>query len=156
MIKKDLTRTDRHHKKGVNSVRENIIVFAFFLFLSFVFWYFNSLSKDLEADIRYPVTYINPPKNKVVDENLPSRLYLYMKGPGFSMLKLKMLGNRSPVVVDFSKVPYKPLHDDESSSTTYYLITSGMIPDLNSQLKSICKISAVKPDTLFFTFNQTE
>lgn len=155
MIKKDLTKNDRHHKKGVNSVRENIIVFAFFLFLSFVFWYLNSLSKDLEADIRYPVTYINPPRNKAVDENLPSRLYLYMKGPGYSMLKLKMSGNRSPVVVDFSKIPYKLLYDDESSST-YYLITSEIILDLNSQLKSICKISAVKPDTLFFTFNQTE
>lgn len=155
MIKKDLTRTDRNQKKGVSSVRENIIVFAFFLFLSFVFWYLNSLGKDLEADIRYPVTYINPPKNKAVDDDLPSRLYLYMKGPGYSMLQLKMSGNRSPVVVDFSKVPYKPLNGDESSSS-YYLITSGMIPDLNSQLKSMCKISAVKPDTLFFTFNQAE
>ncbi len=155
MIKRDLTRTDRHQKKGVSSVRENIIVFAFFLFLSFVFWYLNSLGKDLEADIRYPVTYINPPKNKAVDDNLPSRLYLYLKGPGYSMLQLKMSGNRSPVVVDFSKVPYKQFHGDESSSS-YYLVTSGIIPDLNSQLKSLCKISAVKPDTLFFTFNQTE
>ncbi len=155
MFKKDLIRTERQHKKGASSVRENIIVFAFFLFLSFVFWYLNSLGKDLEADIRYPVTYINPPKDKAVDDDLPSRLYLFLKGPGYSMLQLKLSGNRSPVVVDFSKVPYKPLHGDESSSS-FYLVTSGIIQDLNSQLKSLCKISAVKPDTLFFTFNQIE
>jgi hypothetical protein len=152
MSKKDLTRAERPQKKGVTSLRENIIVFAFFLFLSFVFWYLNSLGKDLEADIKYPVTYVNPPKNRTVDDKLPSRLNLYMKGPGYSMLQLKISGNRSPVVVDFSKVPYKPIKGDESESS-FYLVTSGMIPDLNSQLKSLCKISGVKPDTLFFTFN---
>lgn len=152
MTKKDLTRTERHQKKGAASLKENIIVFAFFLFLSFVFWYLNSLGKDLEADIKYPVTYINPPKNKTLDDGLPSRLNLYMKGPGYSMLQLKLSGNRSPIVVDFSKVIYKPLNGNESVSS-YYLVTSGMISDLNSQLKSPCKISGVKPDTLFFTFN---
>jgi len=152
MHKKELTRAERLQKKGVTSLKENLIVFAFFLFLSFVFWYLNSLGKDLEADIKYPVTYINPPKNRTIDDNLPSRLNLYMKGPGYSMLQLKMSGTRSPVVVDFSKVPYKPLYGDETSSS-FYMVTSGMIPDFNSQLKSLCKISAVKPDTLFFTFN---
>ncbi|HOU02199.1 MAG TPA: hypothetical protein PLL94_11045 [Bacteroidales bacterium] len=152
MTKKDLTRTEGHQKKGPATLKENIIVFAFFLFLSFVFWYLNSLGKDLEADIKYPVTYINPPKNKTFDDGLPSRLNLYMKGPGYSMLQLKLSGKRSPIVVDFSKVIYKPLSGNESVSS-YYLVTSGMISDLNSQLKSPCKISGVKPDTLFFTFN---
>jgi hypothetical protein len=149
---KDLTRVERYQKKGMTSLKENIIVFAFFLFLSFVFWYLNSLGKDLEADIKYPVTYINPPKDRTVDDNLPSRLNLNMKGPGYSMLQLKMSGKRSPIVIDFSKVPYKPLKGDEAISS-FYLVTSGMISDLNSQLKSPCKISAIKPDTLFFTFN---
>ena len=152
MTRKDLTRTERHQKKGPASLKVNIIVFAFFLFLSFVFWYLNSLGKDLEADIKYPVNYINPPKNKTLDNDLPSRLILYMQGPGYSILQLKLSGKRSPMVVDFSKVIYKPLAGDESASS-YYLVTSGLISDLNSQLKSPCKISGIKPDTLFFTLN---
>ena len=30
-------------------------VFAFFLLLSFVFWYLNELSKELQGSINYPV-----------------------------------------------------------------------------------------------------
>ncbi len=137
-------------KKGVTSVKENIFVFAFFLFLSFIFWYLNSLGKDLEADIRYPVQYINTQKNQIMTEDLPSRLNLNIQGPGYSILKLKMSGNNAPVVIDFSQISIKRLQN--SNPNDYYLVTSGLIQNLNSQLKSACKVSSVKPDTLFLTF----
>ena len=54
-------------KKGVSAINRDVVVFAFFLFLSFGFWYLNSLGKEIEADIRYPVKYINIPKDRVID-----------------------------------------------------------------------------------------
>ncbi|MDQ1296677.1 MAG: hypothetical protein QG611_655 [Bacteroidota bacterium] len=140
-------------KKERTAINSNILVFTFFLFLSFVFWYLNSLGKELETDIRYPVKYSNLPKDRVLKENLPSRLNLNLKGPGYSILQLKVSGKTSPAVIDFSKAGFKRVPDRESNG--YYIVTSGLIPSFNKQLKSVCKVISVKPDTLFFSFSQS-
>jgi hypothetical protein len=139
-------------KKERATIKSNVLVFAFFLFLSFVFWYLNSLGKELETDIRYPVKYANLPKDRVLSANFPSRLNLILKGPGYSILQLKLTGRSSPAVIDFSKVGYKRVSDRESNG--YYILTSGLIPSFNKQLKSVCKVTSVKPDTIFFSFRQ--
>lgn len=149
MDNKDETRSGNLNRKRVSIINKNVLVFAFFLFLSFVFWYLNSLGKELETDIRYPVRYANIPKNKEIDKDLPSRLNLLLKGPGYSILKFKITGNNAPVIIDFSKVHYR--HVENSTSADYYLVTSGLVSGFNSQLKSVCKITSVKPDTLFFS-----
>lgn len=139
-------------KKGRSAINSNVLVFAFFLFLSFVFWYLNSLGKELETDIRYPVKFTGLPGKRVLNEDLPSRINLLLKGPGYSILQLKISGKASPVVIDFSKVGYKHVPDKESNG--YYIVTSGLIPSFNAQLKSVCKVASVKPDTIFFSFRQ--
>ncbi len=149
MDNKDDTRSGNLKRKGVSLINRNVLVFTFFLFLSFIFWYLNSLGKELETDIRYPVKYTNAPKNKELDRDLPSKLNLFLKGPGYSILRFKISGNNAPAVIDFSKVNYRQVPDNKSSE--YYLVTSGLISGFNSQLKSVCKITSVKPDTLFFS-----
>ena len=150
MDKKKGIQPEKLARKGVSFNKRNIVVFAFFLILSFVFWYLNSLGKDLEADIRYPVRYTNIPKDRMLDENLPPRVNLFLSGPGYSILQMKITENRAPLIIDFSRVSYK--HIQNSKSTDYYIVTSNLVPNLNSQLKSVCKITSVKPDTLFFSF----
>lgn len=137
-------------KKGVSLINKNIIVFAFFLFFSFIFWYLNSLGKELEADIRYPVKYTNIPAKKSLTSDIPSRLNLSMKGPGYSILKLKISGRSSPLVIDFSKISYR--HAQINQPEDYYILTPPLLQNFNSQIKSACKITSVKPDTLFFSF----
>lgn len=140
--------------KGVSFLNRNLLVFAFFLFLSFIFWYLNSLGKDLETDINYPVKYTNIPKNKVLSEDIPSRVNLSLNGPGYSILRLKISGKYNPVIIDFSDVLYKQLRGRDSYE--YYIVTSGLIPLFNAQLKSECKITSVMPDTLFFSLRQMQ
>ncbi len=122
-------------KKGVSNIDKDIIVFAFFLFLSFVFWYLNSLGKEIETNIRYPVRYVNLPKEKVLEEDLPARLELYLKGPGYSILKLRLPGNRAPVILDISSISYR--RAEGSSALRYYIMTSSLIPKLSGQLVKI-------------------
>jgi hypothetical protein len=146
-------RFGNHHKKKVRFLNKNVLVFAFFLLLSFVFWYLNSLGKNLEADIKYPVSYINIPVNRILTNGPPARLNLYLSGPGYSILRLKISGTKTPVLVDFSKVPYH--HLQNSKPGEYYIVASGLVLDFNSQLKSACKVTLVKPDTLFFSMGQS-
>jgi hypothetical protein len=139
-------------KKGVNVIKRNILVFAFFLFLSFIFWYLNSLGKDLEADIKYPVSFVSSPRGRTLPEDLPSRLNLILKGPGYSILKLKISGSKTPLEIDFSRIGAKRYLSGKS--TEYYIVTSDLVPNINSQLKSECKVISVNPDTLVFSFGQ--
>jgi hypothetical protein len=139
-------------KKEVSAINKDVVVFVFFLILSFGFWYINSLGKEIEADIRYPVEYINMPKERVIAEDSPVRLNLSLKGPGYSVLKLKVSGSKTPVVIDLSKVNYKKVPD--SKILNYFIVTSGLIKSLTVQIRSGCEIISIKPDTLFFTFNK--
>ena len=118
-------------EKGVSSFKRDVLVFAFFLFLSFIFWYLNSLRKDIEIDVRYPVRYINPPKDRVIANELPPKLTFYLKGPGYSIIKLKIPGNHAPVVIDFSKVTLKRMPYIKTSvgtgKSTRYLISHRLL-----------------------------
>lgn len=149
-----MIRSENIRKKEVSVINKDVVVFAFFLFLSFIFWYLNSLGKEIEADIRFPVKYINLPKERLIIQEPPVRLNLYLKGSGYSILKLKLSGNRAPVVIDISKVNYKRVPG--SITLSYFLVTSGLAKSLSVQLRSGCEITSIKPDTLFFTFDKTE
>lgn len=139
-------------KKEVGVINRDVVVFAFFLLLSFVFWYLNSLGKEIEAGIRYPVKYINLPGEREIVGETTVRLNLYLKGPGNSILKLKVSGKRTPVVIDISKVNYKRVPG--SKDLNYYIVTTGLTKSLTVQLRSGCEITSIKPDTLFFTFEK--
>ena len=139
-------------KKEVHVINKDVVVFAFFLFLSFIFWYLNSLGKDMETEIRYPVKYINLPKERVIIDESPVKLNLFIKGPGYSILKLKVAGTSTPVLIDISKVSYKRVPG--SMSFNYFLVTSGLTKSLTVQLRSGCEITAIKPDTLFFILDR--
>lgn len=135
--------------KGRGTINSNVFVFAFFLFLSFVFWYLNSLGKDIETEIRYPVTLTSIPLNSIPVNDFPSKIYLTLKGPGYSILQLKISGKTSPLKIDYSKEIFKRVTN--KGSFDYYVVTAGLIPSFNAQLKAICKVTLVRPDTLFFS-----
>ena len=139
-------------KRSVSAINRDVVVFAFFLILSFGLWYINSLGKEMETDIKYPVKYISIPKDRIIDAESPSKLNFSLKGPGYTILKLKVSGNKPPVFIDLSKVGYKRIPD--SKNPDYFIITSGLIKSLSVQLRSGCDIIAIKPDTLFFTLNK--
>jgi len=140
-------------RKRVKAINRDFFVFAFFLLLSFMFWYLNSLGKEVEAVIKYPFQYINIPKEREIVGESPGKIDLFLKGPGYSVLKLKLSGNKPHVLIDISKVSYKRLPGSEP--LRYYIITSGLAKSLTVQIRSGCEITSIKPDTLFFTLDKT-
>ncbi len=139
-------------KKEVSVINRDVFVFAFFLFLSFCLWYFNYLGKEMEADIKYPVKYINMPNNREVIDKVPPRLNLSLRGPGYSVLKLKVTGNKPPVIIDLSKVSYKRVSGSKSSE--YFVVTSVLAKSMTVQIRTGCEITNVKPDTIYFIMNR--
>jgi len=139
-------------KKELKFLNRNVAIFVFFLFLSFVFWYLNALGKEIEAEIRYQVTYTNPPKEREFVEEQPVDIFIGLKGTGYSILKLKLKTNTTPFVIDVSKTGYKRVPG--SRELSYFILTGGLSNSLSQVLKSEFKIESIKPDTLFFTLNK--
>jgi hypothetical protein len=148
----DGKRTVSLTKKRVSVINRDVAVFVFFLLLSFILWYLNSLGKENEAGIKYQIKFTNLPKEKRIDEEQPNELYIFLKGPGYSILKLKLSGNKAPLIIDISKVNYK--RTPGGKALDYYIVTSGLARSLNVQMRSGCEITSIKPDTLFFTFSK--
>jgi hypothetical protein len=142
-------RLEKSSRKGRGITRGDIAVFAFFLCLSFVFWYLNSLGKDIETSIRYPLSYENIPGDWKMGAENPRNVSLYLSGPGYSILQVKVTGKLSPLVIDFSSVSYR--RSQNTSQGDYFIITSSLVPHLNSQLKSDCRVTSIEPDTIFLS-----
>jgi len=149
MVKKEETRSGNPSGKGLSRVNRNILIFIFFLLLSFLLWYLNSLSKEIDTALKYPVVYNNLPVGGTANSNLPSKLSIMFRGQGYSILRLKVSANRHPVVIDFSEASY--YHDQPGGSGNSYIVTAPLITRFNNQLTSVCKITSIKPDTIFFT-----
>jgi len=140
-----------YRKKGAGGINRDVVVFAFFLFLAFIFWYLNSLGKESEAGIKLPVIYTGIPKGRVIGNEPQVWLNLYLKGTGSSIMKLKFKLRNSPVTIDISKVNYKKV---AGRGLDYYIVSSGLTNSLSVQLNSGCEITSIKPDTLFFTLGK--
>lgn len=140
-------------KKGKPGINKDVFIFVFFLLLSFVFWYLNSLDKEVEAGIRYPVRYTNIPRGRTVNTKNTPRLNLFLKGQGSSVLRAKLSGNKTPLTIDISKVNYKRVPG--SNDLEYFIITSSLSRSFTVQLRSEFEIITIKPDTLFFRLVKT-
>ena len=154
MHEKDEKRTDSPEQKRGGAINRDLAGFAFFLFISFVFWYLNFLGKDTEASVWYPLIYAKVPANRTLVAESSSKLNLSLKGTGYSIIKLKIKGTTDPLSVDLSKVAYRRVTG--SREMNYYVLTSGLSRALASQLRSDCEIVSVKPDTLFFALSRKE
>jgi hypothetical protein len=148
----DSIETEKFKKKEGSGINKDVFVFAFFLLLSFVFWYLNSLGKDIEADIKYELKYINIPSQREIAEDTPGKLSINLKGSGYAIMKLKLTSKSSPLKIDISKVNYKKV--PESTKNNFLLVTSGLTKSFKVQLGSEFEIIAIKPDTLFFTLDK--
>ncbi len=141
-------------KKEVSLLNKNVVIFAFFLFLAFIFWYLNSLGKEIDTDIRYSVRFVNPPKGKIISGDLPLKLFLEVRGQGYSLLKHKIGIDKSSLIVDLSKVSYRRIPDTDP--TTYYLLSASLVSNFRKQIGSGFQLISVKPDTIYLTFSIVE
>ena len=94
--------------------KSNKLYYTFILFsiLSVVFWFMTKLSKEYDTSIKYPVSYINLPSNKLLQEKPLEYIDIRIKATGFKLISSKV----SPLklTIDASNIYGKSL-------TNYYL-----------------------------------
>ena len=129
-------------------LRRDVAVFSFFLLLSFIFWFLNGLSKEMNGRIDYPVRYINFPEDRALVNELPDHLKIYLKGPGYSIVQEKLDGRREHLDIDLDKASIRVIEDKDR--LIFYLLSYNTKELLSPQIRSDFSIISVSPDTILF------
>jgi len=147
---KELMKIIRVLKKKL--LNRNVAVFTFFLLLSFIFWYINALSKSITGTINFPVRYTNFPENLALVNELPDKLRLEVQGPGYSVLKARISGNKTPLMID---VKNSGLADSgEESDLQFFIYSYNLRESFIRQIRSDFEINSVSPDSINFIFDK--
>jgi len=122
------------------------LTFFFFVVISAAFWYVRSLGEVYEADVSYPIRYVNFPDNKVLVGKIPDKLQLKVRAKGFSILRSKLNLNLVPLKFNVSSFSLNSIGKD-----TFYVVTASVKELLSAELDQVT-ILDISPDTLFFRF----
>ena len=122
---------------------KRVIVFTICLFIATVLWFLNALGKDYSTVISYPVRFVNPPRNRFVAAELPSKFELKVEAHGTTLLQHKLSLLFSPFIINISEIT----KDLTSTSGTYNIQTSRLLSHLSNQMgKEITIIEIQQPE----------
>lgn len=148
-----LVRIKGYISNQYTKLRKNIGIFLIFIALSTFFWFYRALDDDYVDDIRYPVEFVNLPKNKILTTKPPKKINLRVRGNGYSILSKKF---KAPTLT--FDVNNFSLHNQSLDSLSVYLVTGKARESLAQQLISEnekLEIISISPDTIYFNFAKT-
>jgi len=115
--------------------------FILFSFLSVIFWFMTKLSKEYDSSIKYPVSYINLPINKLLQEKPSEYIDVRIKATGFKLISSKVSPRK--LTIDASNIYGKSL-------TNYYLLLSQQKLSVQKQLNTGVKVAYFIKDSVHF------
>lgn len=129
-------------------LNRRFITFLFCIAISSFFWLMMSLSKEYIIELNFPVSYINPPADKVIANHLPATIDIEIRASGFNILIYKLKHRKETVQVDIKDSKPLPVKNH------YYLPTNSRIDKITRQFDNDIKVLKVLPDTIFLNFNK--
>ncbi len=131
--------------------RNKVYAFIICFIISTVIWSLIKLSNVYDAEILYPIEYINIPENKVIVNKVDSFVVIHVKTTGFKLLEYKYIKKPRPLRIDLTRL-YKK---NKTENADYFLLTSLLQYQLQQQVGSKNQLVSVKPDTLNFSFEDS-
>lgn len=123
-----------------------IVVFLFFVLISSIIWFFSALGKNYVTSVTFPVKYNNFPSDKVLVNQLPTKLDIKLQSVGSIILRYKLKIGVRPVTFDVNSF----LKEEQNNSTEFYLLTSSAEGEIQDQLPTNIRVVDTKPDTIYF------
>ena len=124
-----------------------IMLFLFFLGVSFGFWLLQTLNETFEAEINIPLELTNVPDNIVITTQPPSVLVASVRDKGTSLRRFHRQRDRKPIELDFRK------RDDGALSGRVLLSYQDLSRIVQDYLnESTAHLLTLKPDTVEYYF----
>lgn len=119
--------------------------FLLFIILSVFFWFMTKLSKEYDSTIEYPVSYINLPEDKLLQEAPVEVIEIHVKTTGFKLISATFFPTE--LKIDVSNLNWK-------SSTDYYLLLSQQRLAIQKQMKTGVEIDFFINDSIYFNLGK--
>lgn len=119
--------------------------FLLFIILSVVFWFMTKLSKEYDSTLEYPVSYINLPEDKLLQEAPVEVIEIHVKTTGFKLISATFFPTE--LKIDVSNLNWK-------SSTDYYLLLSQQRLAIQKQMKTGVEIDFFINDSIYFNLGK--
>lgn len=119
----------------------------FFIGLAASFWLLIKLSKTgYVHTVKYPVVYVNVPKNKIMVQPVGAFISVRVNTVGFRLFGIGGKKNE-PLEIDVKRFSRSIL----KGSSTYYWLPNLYHDELEANLETQAQLLRIDPDTLFFT-----
>lgn len=116
------------------------------------FWFLNALNKTYTVKMTIPVTYINLPNDKTLENQLPDKFDLTIRSHGFNILRQQVSSLFSPFEFNVKEMTNNRMMISKRSSFAFP--SRQFLTELSNQLSSEMDILSMSPDTLFFKFGK--
>ena len=124
---------------------KQFLTFLFSLFLSAMFWLFQSLSETADREFDVPLRLRGVPQNVVITTDPPAALRVTLRDKAGMLLAYALQGGFQPVEVDFASVA--------NGSGHVTLQPAELLRQLTRQLEVGTQIVASKPESVEFYYN---
>ena len=127
--------------------KRKIRVYFIFLFLSFCFWFLNTMSREHESTLILPIKYSHFPIEKiVVDSSLVNDIQVRVKAPGITLL-LHNLFYRKHINIRVDDAYWR-------NNQTAFWIMNNRRQEISNELSQNIQIITVLPDTVRMNFTK--
>jgi YbbR domain-containing protein len=114
-----------------------------------VFWLLLALSHEYPASIYFPVSYTNPPGNKIVTNELPREITVHVKTSGFKIISYYFQRDKDSVQVDITA----SFGSSQVLPELFSISTTSFQSDFSKELGKEVSISGFSPDSIIFNFS---
>jgi hypothetical protein len=110
--------------------KKKIAVFSVFVFIATIFWFLNALNREYTTNIKYPVEFINIPKNISPAVQFPSHLNVTVKAYGFDILRKITVSKK--IQIDVDKYSERDETDDSKLMLSTLQFKNNMFTEQNN------------------------
>ncbi len=129
-------------------IGRDLPVFFVFLIISTGFWVLKSMNEEYETNLEISVDYINLPKEYVFSASPISSLQVTVKATGNALVRYRSTGQALALdMEDMIRTARR------SNDGRLYVLTDGVGRKIQRQIGSDAFISAVFPDTIYFSLS---
>lgn len=125
-----------------------VLVFLFFLGVSFCFWLLQTLNETFETEITIPLQLKKVPENVLITYELPSQINVTVREKGTSLLRYFRHNLKTPLAVDFDR------YDNGNVTGRVQVPLTDIQRLVVNQLGETSHVLAIHPDTLEFCYNR--
>lgn len=149
-MKKDNFPLRRIFVPSSKKYRNKFSVFLICSILSFFMWGLIKLSRVYEAPVKYQLSLLNAPSDKVLVKAVDTTITLYIKARGLELYSQLFNPDRNKITIDLSGMRLRR----EGNSFYGHLRTSRLLKDISEQLPLDNALLGAQPDTLRYIFEQ--